>query len=148
LNKTPKRKYKTARCILYRDDVYLLADHGGTKSRRGRRGEQETHTKWGLPGGHVEWRESAAETAAREVYEELNIHLSDLQSVGDYVYKQRWHAVFAAPSPATTFELDFSELREVRWFTRDQILQLKHFNNLHAGYELEAVFRLEQIRNG
>lgn len=93
----------------------------------------------------MEWREDPLEAARREVFEELNIRLVDLVSVGDYVYKQRYHAVYASHSEYEEFDLDFSELAEVRWFTRSEIVHLKNFDQLHAGYELEAVTALEAL---
>ena len=87
-------RQRTARCILYRADKFLLADHKGRLRT----------TKWGLPGGHIEWRESPEDAARREVYEELNIYLGALTPVGDYLYKNRLHAIYAcllytSPSP-------------------------------------------------
>lgn len=144
-----RRNYKTARCILYRDNRYLLADHSPTRSHNRRR-RKHRHPpeaiRWGLPGGHVEWREDPLEAARREVFEELNVHLATLIPVGDYVYKQRFHAVYAAHSEQEAFDLDFSELAEVRWFTRDEISRLRDFGKLHAGYELEAVSTLEALQ--
>ena len=151
------RKYKTARCILYREGRYLLADHTPqhrryTQHRWRKRSQRKSGSKtadsirWGLPGGHVEWREDPLEAARREVFEELNIHLADLIAAGDYVYKQRYHAVYAAHSEYTEFDLDFSELAEVRWFTRAEIAHLESFDQLHAGYELDAVTALEALQ--
>lgn len=100
-----------------------------------------------MPGGHVEWREQAVDAARRELYEELNIHLGALQSVGDYVYKQRLHAVFAAASDVSEFELDFSELAAVRWFSAAEVAHLRDFDQLHAGYEYDAIVALATLLN-
>ena len=142
-----RKKYKTARCILHRDGRYLLADHSPTRrhGRSSKRTGSKTPIRWGLPGGHVEWREDPLEAARRELFEELNIRLVKLTPVGDYVYKQRLHAVYAAHSEYEEFDLDFSELAEVRWFSRDEVAHLKNFNQLHAGYELEAIYALEAL---
>lgn len=137
---------------MYRGDRYLLADHHGTTSagrrrhHRARARNAKGAIKWGLPGGHVEWREAAEDAARRELYEELNIHLGELQRVGDYVYKQRLHAVFAAESDVADFELDFSELAAVRWFSAPEVAHLADFDQLHAGYEFEAIAALEKQR--
>ena len=122
-------RQRTARCILYRADKFLLADHKGRLRT----------TKWGLPGGHIEWRESPEDAARREVYEELNIYLGALTPVGDYLYKNRLHAIYAAYSASEQFDLDLSELAAVQWFTEPQIKQLAVGGQLHAGYEHEAV---------
>ena len=121
---------------MYRDNRYLLADHNARKRT----------TFWGLPGGHIEWREDPMEAARREVHEELNIHISDLQWVGEYVYKNRLHAVYAAATDTAEFELDFSELAQVRWFSAREIAHLRDFKQLHAGYEYDAVIALQALQ--
>jgi len=124
-----KSRYRTARCILYRGDKFLLADH------KGRRRD----IKWGLPGGHIEWREKPEEAARRELFEELNLYIGALEPVGDYVYKKRLHAIYAAESDTDEFDLDMSELAAVRWFTEPEIAQLEQLGQLHAGYEHTAI---------
>ena len=60
--------YKTARCILWSGERFLLAvHHSYVPFNRGR---------WGLPGGRIETGESAEAAARREVAEELGIDLS------------------------------------------------------------------------
>ena len=116
-------------------------------TRRRSKARSQGHIKWGLPGGHVEWREDPMEAARREVLEELNVSLGPLQAVGDYSYKQRLHAVFAAESDTLEFELEFSELVDVRWFTLEEIAHLRDFDQLHAGYEYDAALALNSLRN-
>ena len=41
-----RHTYKTARCILYREDEFLLAVHSSFWGAR--------HRRWGLPGGQIE----------------------------------------------------------------------------------------------
>jgi len=142
-----KTAYQTARCILYRGENkaerYLLADHKGAprnrSTRQRARARAANQIKWGLPGGHVEWREEAMEAARREIYEELDVTLGKLIAVGDYSYKQHLHAVFASQVEVEEFELEFSELVAVRWFTLPEIARLRDFDQLHAGYEYDAV---------
>lgn len=123
------KNYRTARCIIHHDQQILLADHNSTVQP----------TRWGLPGGHVEWREHPQETARREVHEELNITLADLTHVGDFVYKKRLHAVYAGQASSRAFELDTSELASARWFSLEQIGDLAARARLHAGYEYDAI---------
>ncbi len=85
------------------------------------------------------------EAARRELREERNIALGPLQAVGDYSYKQRLHAVFAAPSDSEEFDLELSELAEVRWFSLQELAHMRNFNQLHAGYEYEAVLTLNAL---
>jgi len=124
----------------------LLADHKGpARNRRRRQARAEPQIKWGLPGGHVEWREEAIEAARREIHEELDVMLGKMIPVGDYSYKQTLHAVFAAAVDVEEFELEFSELAAVRWFTLEEIYQLQSVDELHAGYEYDAVRSLAEI---
>lgn len=131
-----KQRFKTARCILYREDRYLLAIHNrfwaGTR-------------RWGLPGGQVEWGESPHDAAARELEEELEIHLPSLTEIGAYDYKRARHMVYAAELNQDIESFDDTELLDVRWFTEAEIASLAGRATLHAGYELDAVRRLRAL---
>jgi NADH pyrophosphatase NudC (nudix superfamily) len=129
-------QYKTARCILYRDDHYLLAVHG--RFWRG------AHRRWGLPGGQIEWGESPRAAVARELEEELQVYGPALIEVGAYPYKRAMHMVYAASQPDDIDEYDDSELLDIGWFTEREVAGLKARNALHADYELEAIRRLRQ----
>jgi len=128
-----KVRYKTARCILYKDDRYLLAMHN--RFWAGNR-------RWGLPGGQIEWGESPHRAAARELEEELEIYLPELMEVGAYPYKRAMHMVFAAPLTEDILSFDDTELLDIGWFNEHEIAGLKSRSSLHANYELEAVRQL------
>ncbi|MEQ8858608.1 MAG: NUDIX hydrolase [Pseudomonadales bacterium] len=128
-----KYRYKTARCILYRDDRFLLAIHnrfwpGGKR--------------WGLPGGQIEWGEAPATAAARELEEELQIYQPDLIEVGEYQYKHALHMVYAAPIDHDIEAFDDTELLDIGWFTEPDVVGLRASASLHANYELDAIRRL------
>ncbi len=129
------RRYKTARCILYRGDSYLLAVHN--RYWAGRR-------RWGLPGGQIERGESPAAAAARELEEELQISTPELLELGAYSYKRSLHMVYAAPVLEDVTCFDEGELLDVGWFTEADVARLKAQATLHAGYELEAIRRLRE----
>lgn len=131
--------YRTARCILYRDDRYLLAVHSRFWLHEPR---------WGLPGGQIEWGESAHDAAVRELHEELQVHVPRLAEVGPYRYKHAQHMVFAAPCDEDIVDFDDSELLEVSWFTEPEIADLSARSALHADYELDAVRRLRTQLGG
>jgi len=129
-------RFKTARCILYRDDQYLLAVHSSFW--------RATDRRWGLPGGQIEWREPPRAAAIRELKEELGIRISDLLEVGAYSYKHAMHMVYAAPFAGEIRDYDDTELIEIGWFDEAAIAALKHKRHLHADYELEAVQALRR----
>lgn len=131
-----RQPYKTARCILYREDRFLLAVHGSFWGRQQQR--------WGLPGGQIEWGEAPAVAASREIEEELSIYLPDLLEVGSFPYKRALHMVYAAEVNEPIRDWDESELLDVRWFTEADVTTLKAENRLHANYELEAIQTLLQ----
>ena len=125
------RTYKTARCILYREEQFLLAIHGGFWGQQ--------HQRWGLPGGQIERGETPAAAAARELEEELNVFVPDLLEVGAYPYKEALHMVYAAPMDTPIRDWDESELIDVRWFSEPAVAALKAEGGLHADYELDAI---------
>jgi len=133
-------RYKTARCILYRDDRFLLAVHNSFWRERDRR--------WGLPGGQVEWREPPHIAAIRELHEELGVTASDLIEIGPFSYKHAMHMVYAAPFAGEIGAYDDTELIEIRWFDESGVSALKAEQRLHAGYELEAVQTLQRMLRG
>lgn len=132
-------EYKTARCILYRDDEFLLAIHGSFWGR--------SHRRWGLPGGQIERGESPVSAAQRELEEELSLYLPELLEIGAFSYKRAMHMVFAAEVREPIHDWDDSELLELGWFKEADVAELRRQNGLHANYELEAIRRLQSLRN-
>jgi 8-oxo-dGTP diphosphatase len=132
-----RERYKTARCILYRDDTYLLAVHSSFW--------RSQHRRWGLPGGQVEWRESPELAASRELDEELGVKIPVLTEIGAFSYKRALHMVYAAPFAGDIHRYDDRELLEIRWFDESAIIDLKSDKRLHADYELEAVQTLRRM---
>lgn len=128
--------YKTARCVLYRDDEYLLAVHSSFWGVRRRR--------WGLPGGEIEWGESPDVAVRRELEEELSVYVSDLLEIGPFHYKKSLHMVFAAELNEAISDWDNSELLDIRWFSEDAVQELADDNALHAAYEIDAIRALNQ----
>jgi 8-oxo-dGTP pyrophosphatase MutT (NUDIX family) len=126
-------RYKTARCILFREDSFLLAIHNrfwpGAK-------------RWGLPGGQIEWGEAPHTAATRELEEELQVYVPELIEIGAYSYKRALHMVYAAPLDQDIVGYDDSELLDIRWFSEADVANLKSRSILHANYELEAIRRL------
>ncbi len=132
--------YKTARCILYRDDEFLLAVHSSMW--------RTSHRRWGLPGGQIERGESPEDAVTRELEEELSLYLPRLITVGSYPYKKNLHMVYAAEVREPIRDWDDSELLDIRWFSVQDIRQLSADNRLHADYELHAVETLLELLPG
>lgn len=130
-----RERFKTARCILYRNDEYLLAIHSSFWYRREKR--------WGLPGGQIEWGETPRKTAQRELREELHVFVPELLEVGAYSYKRALHMVYAAPLADEIVKYDDTELLDIGWFTEKAIESMKADRELHADYELEAIRQLK-----
>ena len=133
-------RFKTARCILYRDDQFLLAVHNSFWRASDRR--------WGLPGGQIEWREAPRAAAIRELQEELGVRDSDLLEIGSFSYKHAQHMVYAAPFAGEIRDYDDNELVEIGWFDEAGVAAFKTQRRLHAGYEFEAVQTLQRLLQG
>jgi len=124
-------QYKTARCILWSGERFLLAvHHSYLPLNRGR---------WGLPGGRIEIGEDPEDAARREVNEELGIELGALIDCGDYRYKGARHKVFGTRFDGTVGAFDHNELERIGWHTLADVAALHHNNRLHAGFEHDAI---------
>ena len=74
-------------------------------------------------------------------------HTRQTHSCWRHSYKRHLHAVFGAAVDTEEFELEFSELAAVRWFTVEEVSELQHLDQLHAGYEYDAVRSLITLLN-
>jgi 8-oxo-dGTP diphosphatase len=131
-----RQPYKTARCILYRNDEFLLAVHSSMWGVQ--------HRRWGLPGGQIERGESPEDAVARELQEELSLHRPRLLQVGPYPYKKTLHMVYAAEINEPIRDWDDTELLDIGWFSVQDVRDLRAKKRLHADYELHAIEALLQ----
>ena len=123
--------YRTARCILYSADRFLLAVHHSYLPI--------TRERWGLPGGRVEVGESAELTTRREISEELGIEVGELLDCGDYRYKGTLHKVFGTRYDGPIGAVDYNEIERIGWHSLAEVAELKRRGRLHTGFELEAI---------
>ena len=133
-------EFRTARCILWSGERFLLAVHHSYLPL--------SRTRWGLPGGRIEWRESAEEAARREVAEELGIDLGahTLTDCGDYRYKGARHKVFGARFDGEIASFDDNEIERIGWHSLADVAALRRDGRLHAGFEYDAIHAfLERI---
>lgn len=134
--------FKTVQCIIKSDAEYLLAIHNNTRPET----TDQTTGKWGLVGGQIEQGELFEITAIREVYEELNLRLERLTEVADYSYDDALHKVFGIDykgSRKITF--DPNEILDLHWFSFEEVNELEKDNNLHTGFEFEAIKAFEAL---
>ena len=124
-------EFRTSRCILWSGERVLLAMHHSLWPFTGER--------WGLPGGRIEYGESAEDAARREVTEELGITLGKLIDCGDYPYKSARHKVYGVHFDGTVSDFDRAELQRIDWFSPADVDELARQRRLHAGFEAAAL---------
>jgi 8-oxo-dGTP pyrophosphatase MutT (NUDIX family) len=124
-------EYKTARCILWSGERFLLAVHHSYRPFNPKR--------WGLPGGRIEVGESPEVAARREVSEELGVELGALLDCGDYRYKGARHKVFGTRFEGAVAEFDRNELERIGWHSLADVAAFERDGRLHAGFEREAI---------
>ena len=128
---TDYEAFRTARCILWSGERFLLAvHHSYLPLSRGR---------WGLPGGRIERGETAEQAARREVAEELGVELGELTDCGEYRYKGARHKVFGARFDATVVSFDDNAIERIGWHSLADVAALQRDGRLHAGFEYEAI---------
>ena len=130
-------QFKTARAVLRQRDTYLLAIHSSFWAKK--------HKRWGLPGGGIERGEEPHFAVQRELEEELEIYHQEFCEVGPFTYKGAQHMVYGADIHQTIHDFDRSELLQIKWFTLNEIESLASNRQLHAGYELEAILRFNNM---
>lgn len=98
---------------------------------------------WCLPGGHIDWMESAADAAQREVQEEVGLHCEPkfLMAVNEIIPDRDWHAVVLVYSAEGkgALRLQQEEVAAVAWFEETEIrevpLAFNHREILDAFFE-------------
>ena len=126
-----KAPFKTVRCVIATGDRYLLAIHHNPRPSK--------RTRWGWIGGRVERGEALDSALRREVREELYIALDELVEVGDYRYKGSFHKVFGVETDERIISFDRSELTKIGWHSIEEVAALEAGDQLHTGFEFEAV---------
>ncbi len=129
-----KRRLRTARCLLTDGDHQLLVVHAG--------GGRDRSPRWGLPGGHIDLGEQPEAAVRRELFEELELEVGDLEEVGDWPFRGGWHRVYTASLPAPIKRFDRGELLDIGWHNLDAVAAFAQRGMLHAGYEIDVVRQL------
>lgn len=101
---------------LHRDGRILLGKRSPTR---------RTYANcWALFGGHLEAGETPAQAAIRELREELNIQISELQFVHQFETAQITITIYACNSWSGEPQLLDDEHSEMRWFDPAQAMAL------------------------
>ena len=131
-----KASIARVRCVLMRDERYLLAQHN---SRR-----RENIGRWGLPGGRLRDGEKPKACLRRELIEELDCHVPYLVRVGDWLHDGEHYRIFGCKidQPIETFSA--RELFAIGWFTYEGIAELAVADKLRTGFELAAIIEFQR----
>ncbi|MCA9333304.1 NUDIX hydrolase [Candidatus Saccharibacteria bacterium] len=126
-----------ARCIFFNKDKYFLVQHNTYLP--------EKFGKWGLPGGHIKPMETPDEALRREMFEEFAVNLDEIIFVGDWLYRNQFHRVFASHIGYEIYIHDTLEVLKSSWYTYEQIKNLDRDNDLHTEFELAAIDKLRGL---
>ena len=84
---------------------------------------------WCLPGGHMEWKETAEEAVKREVKEEtgLDIQPKFLKYYDEIIPEIKWHAlaIIFGGKTSGTIKIDKKEIKDFKWFCKKEIKNTK-----------------------
>lgn len=105
--------------VIEKDGKFLLVQEAKEKCRG----------KWSLPAGHLDPNETIFDGAKREVFEETGckVELTGVLEVANkLVQDDIWiSVVFATKLLDENIKFDKSEILDVKWFTYEEILNMK-----------------------
>ena len=83
---------------------------------------------WDIPGGHSHPGEDFADAAKREVKEETNLDIDNLQKIGEFDTKVHYadrHIFFTTSNYSGDISLQMNEVDEFKWVNPDEISNMK-----------------------
>ena len=117
------KKEKSCGCVIIENNKVLLI-------------LQQNDVYWGFPKGHMENEETEIETAKREVKEEVGLDVKideNKRYVANYIVRDEIDktSVFYIATPiGGKIQKQDSEVKEVKWCTFEEALELITFDNL------------------
>lgn len=125
-----------AACVIRRDDgKYLLVQEK----------QKKAYGLWNLPAGHVDKGEAIEHAAIREAKEETGFDVELEHKIGIYhetVESPVRHA-FTAKIIGGDIVIDPDEILDVRWFSYDEITDMKLSGKLRVEWIYDAISRVE-----
>jgi len=109
----------TVGCVIEKEEKILLT----------LRNIEPFNNYWSLPGGHIDFGETPKEAVIREIKEETNLNIKPkfLNYFNEFHEELDWHAavlVFYAKAEGEA-KKDEKEVKELGWFSEEQIFGLK-----------------------
>jgi NAD+ diphosphatase len=94
--------------------------------------------------GFLEPGESLAAAVAREVHEEVGLHVSDVEYLGDqpWPFPNSIMVGFTARADGSELRLQESEIAEARWFTREEYREILAAGQVSASTRLSIARRI------
>ena len=117
------KKEKSCGCVIVQNDKVLLI-------------LQQNDAYWGFPKGHVENGETEIQTAKREVKEEVGLDVKIDESkryVTNYIVRDeidKTSVFYIATATGGELVKQDSEIKEIKWCTFEEALNLITFDNL------------------
>ena len=117
------KKEKSCGCVIVENDKVLLI-------------LQQNDAYWGFPKGHVENGETETQTAKREVKEEVGLDVEideNKRYVTNYIVRNeidKTSVFYVATTIGGELVKQDSEIKEVKWCTFEEALELLTFDNL------------------
>jgi 8-oxo-dGTP diphosphatase len=119
---------------VFRQDEVLLVE----------RGKAPYDGLWSLPGGAVQWGETALEAARRELKEETGLEPSglSLSHVADAIIRDGYGTILSHYTISVFAASNFSgalaagsDAKHAKWFTQDELIHLKRTPGLEIAIE-------------
>lgn len=111
--------------------------------------QPEVYGLWNLPSGHVDKGESIEEAAVREAKEETGLDVELVGKIGvwhDKTEEPAQHA-FTVKIVGGEIKPQPGEILNVKWFTYDEIVQMKKDGKLRVEWIFNAITQAENLVN-